>query len=381
MESAMKYLIIILSVVGCSCICGGGAPATVAPPVTDNHTYIQFPTNTGLAIANDYYISGALDAYGNFGLASSKLDGDGSIQLKYIDANSADAVLGFNASATSQGYSGYEVYAWVSGGTIYSGGTADATTSRGSISEGTYLRISRTGSTFKLQKSTNDTTYTDLCTYSYTSSSTMYICCNITNSKRLTYCSGVGLSAYTGGSGIGRSLDTLVVCDGNSLTTQGYPLILNGLLTAKSSVVQYGVGGQTTTQMASDVSSQIDVLYKAGRKNYLIAWEVGNDIYGGGKAYDAYVRFAAYCNARRAIGWTVIALTCPPRINVNDDTLQLANSYLLANYATFCDKIVDTRSDSRLATITNTYWTTDSIHLNTAGYTVIANLVKQKIIN
>jgi len=377
----MKYLIIILSIVGCSCICGGGAPTPTVTPGVDSRTYIQFPTNTGLVNATQYYIGGALASYGNYGLASYKLDGDGSIQFRYIDNNSEGAIIGFNSSAISQDYNNYEVFTWVSAGLIYTGGFGESNTSRGVISDGNYLRISRTGSVFKVQKSTNDTTYTDVYTFSYSSSSTMYINCNVYNSKRLTYCSGIGLSTYTGGSGIGRNLDTLVVCDGNSLTQQGYPLILNGILSDKSSVLNYAVGGQNTTQMASDVTSQIDVLYKIGRKNYLVAWEVGNDILTGGKAYDAYVRFAAYCNARRAIGWTVIAITCPPRIGVNDDTLQLANNYLLSNYTTFCDKIVDTRSDSRLATITSTYWSTDSVHLNTAGYTVIANLVKNKIIN
>ena len=381
MKKNIFISLLISAIISLACVCGGGAP-TPTNTIPDNRTYIEFPTNTGLVVANQYYTSGCLTGYSNFGLANKMLTADGSIQFRYLDANSQDAIIGFNTSATSQGYNNYEVYAWVTASNqLYIGGASDAISLRGTVSAGTYVRISRIGSTFKLQTSANDTTYSDVFTYTYTSSATMYICANVGNSKRLTYCSGIGLSNYTGGSGIGRQLDTLIICDGNSLTAQGYPLILNGLLASTSSVIQYGVGGQTTTQMASDVSAQIDVLYKTGRKNILIAWEVGNDIFVGGTAYDAYIRYANYCNARRAIGWHVIAVTCPPRTNVNDDTLQVANSYLLANYTSFADEILDTRSDSRLATITATYWDADNVHLNATGYTVLANLLKTKIEN
>lgn len=196
--------------------------------------------------------------------------------------------------------------------------------------------------------------------------------------------------------GVDEFVDSIIVCDGNSLTRGGgttpypqqvserFPFSENGTL-----VYNKGVDGQTTPQMIADASTDIDPLYNASVKSVLIAWEVGNDIYFNGSVLNAYNNFVTYCNDRRLVGWKVIAISLTPRDQstpFGDNSaqfevkLQQANVLMLNNWIEFSDAIIDLRSDPRLATITLDYWNPDLVHLNAAGYQVVADLVMKKIL-
>lgn len=368
-----------------ACTVGSYLPIQSGIVVSDSLSVLAFPTNIGLvAPRTNVILGGLLGGYNNYGLANYTLnaDADGYIQSKVVTGNYTDnVILGFNASELNQLYTGYEVYLWTSGGTIYAAGTGNSPTSIGTIATTTYLRISRTGSTFKAQKSTDGTTFTNLFTYAYTSTAKHWIGTTVFSSARIYSPIGYNLTAYTG-TEVGATNDTLIICDGNSLTTLYYPDTLAQLRgTTKTHVLNFGVAGQTTTQMIADATSQIDTICQSGKYNIVVAWEVGNDLLATGDVNAVYTRFAAYCNARRANGVKVIAVTCPPRENVNDSLLQAANALMLANYTSFCDKIVDTRSDSRLATISSTYWNVDNVHLNPTGCGIVARMVHAQILN
>ena len=191
--------------------------------------------------------------------------------------------------------------------------------------------------------------------------------------------------------------NSLIVCDGNSLTAGGYggltyPQLLAATLpmaTNGTQVINKGVGGQQTSQMIADATTEIDSLYEEDRTCILIAWEVGNDIYFNNDVAAAQIRFAEYCNARRAIGWKVIAITCTPRISFTDagqqatyeSRLQQANTWMLDNYSSFCDAIVNARQDARLQTVSSTYWNPDNIHLKQSGYEVLMTGIIEAISN
>ena len=198
------------------------------------------------------------------------------------------------------------------------------------------------------------------------------------------------------------SNNTIIVCDGNSITaaasgeaTDGpnsYPRQLAALTSfANTTVYNYGVGGQNTDAMAADAAAQIDTLCVAGKKCILIAWELTNQItITGDSASAAYTKFANYCAARRAAGWTVIAVGTLPRSISNcsvtsvDVPLQAADALLLADWRNIADAVVFPRSDSRLATVASACGTylPDGIHPDASTFTnIIVPMFRQALLD
>lgn len=157
----------------------------------------------------------------------------------------------------------------------------------------------------------------------------------------------------------------------------------------------FGVAGQTTVQMSSDAAAQIDVLYNAGyAKNILVAFEVTNDMFFNGVA-NIQTNYEAYCAARQAAGFSVIACQIMTRTsggNANgytqtqyDLATDAFNVWLDANWQNFADAYVtapaetfvyrsDYASDAAYASAmaalraNTTYFYTDELHLTEEGY-------------
>jgi hypothetical protein len=188
-----------------------------------------------------------------------------------------------------------------------------------------------------------------------------------------------------------------LVCDGNSLTYAAfdgglsYPEQINIMFPFNMNggfLYNKGIGGQTTQMMIDDALTDIDIHFFDGKKNIVVAWECGNDLYFNGSVLGAYNRFVTYCLARKAKGWKVIIMTMPPRIHstpfgdspaVYEEKLQQVNLLLKNNWMLFSDYIIDLREDSRLATINPTYFFTDSIHMTGLGCGVVAEKVFKAI--
>jgi len=193
--------------------------------------------------------------------------------------------------------------------------------------------------------------------------------------------------------------NAVLVCDGNSLTqgtgasnpaTTSYPALLDADA-AFSTVTTYnlGVAAQETQDMIDDAASQVDPLYNGAVDNILVAWEVGNDIFYNGSVSGALSRFWSYCDARRAVGFKVIVINCPPRDQSTDfgdnsaqfnTKLESANTQLAAEWMSHADGFVDLAGDSRFEGYNLTYYDADKIHYTDAGYQVVKDLVKAKIL-
>jgi lysophospholipase L1-like esterase len=191
--------------------------------------------------------------------------------------------------------------------------------------------------------------------------------------------------------------NAILVCDGNSLTygtgstnptTKSYPGVLDAdALFTTVTVYNLGISGQTTAQMSSDAVAQVDSLFNSGVTSIVVAWEVGNDLYYNGSVNDAITRFWAYCDARKAVGFKVIIINCPPRdqgTDFGDNSAQynaklVSANALLADYGSHADGLIDLAQDSRFQGYNLTYYDADKVHFTDAGYQVIADLVKRKI--
>jgi lysophospholipase L1-like esterase len=191
-----------------------------------------------------------------------------------------------------------------------------------------------------------------------------------------------------------------LVFDGNSLTsgtqsTEGrnYPAVCAGLLLNAGRNVRVrnlGVAGQTTPQMSTDAATEVDTLLSRDGLNICVAWELTNDlVVNQPSASVAYDNFVAYCQGRRAAGYKVVAVTGTPRsasgTPADFDTKRLAaNALIRANWATFADALADVGADSRIGDtgdeLDATYYNPDVVHLNNAGYGVVAAIVKDAIL-
>lgn len=178
-----------------------------------------------------------------------------------------------------------------------------------------------------------------------------------------------------------------VNCDGNSLTVFGgsnsYPSQLFAGMTARGRVVKnHGVGGQTTNDMISLYPTKIAPRFVAGARNKLVAWEVRNAMHLGGKTpRQAVDDLWTYVGLAKATGWQVYVCTVIASVasapNLTDAKIAEANGYIRAEAAAQGVTVIDLAADARLSDDTNTtYFDGDQVHLTTAGYGVVAALVK-----
>lgn len=182
-----------------------------------------------------------------------------------------------------------------------------------------------------------------------------------------------------------------VIFDGNSMTdgsTSSYPATTVAALTGTWYSRNFGVSGQTTTQMISDGVSQIDPFYDSRvTNNVLVAWETTNELKLGVSATDAYNNLVAYCRARKNAGFKVVVPTILPRsesgtpedFNTKRATV---NTNIRNNYASFATAIADVAANTDIGEdgdSENATYYADKVHMTTAGYNIVAGIVATAI--
>jgi hypothetical protein len=189
MKKLFIYLIILLSA-SCSksqsyCL----LPALAPLEVPNNWTNIHFDrtgkiTNDG----NNVWIPDAAESWNPYARSSALFKGDGHIRMRRIGL-ARNTIIGLDVDTASPTFPYHEVAAYLStsGGIQYQDGNNTGYVSAGvSIAVGDYVAIYRSGSTFKLQTSTDGNTWTDVHTFTYTSSADMVIVMNV-NSDGIGY--------------------------------------------------------------------------------------------------------------------------------------------------------------------------------------------------
>jgi lysophospholipase L1-like esterase len=200
-------------------------------------------------------------------------------------------------------------------------------------------------------------------------------------------------AAHSNGSHSGGGGDAMVVCDGNSLTAgQGgtsYPTQLDALLGAGWAVTNKGISGQYIGHMITDryrSLNEIDALFNpSATKNICVYFEGINDVQNGASGENSFQRHKQYGLRRKYKGWQTIVCTCPPAgitTGTKETARQNLNTLLRANWAEFADALVDLDADPAFDDPNDlTYYDADTIHWTTAGYAVVAGLVKDAIDN
>jgi hypothetical protein len=170
--------------------------------------------------------------------------------------------------------------------------------------------------------------------------------------------------------------------------------------TNATEVVSFGVSGQTTTQMLSDIATQIAGAYNgAYSKNVLIVYEITNEMFVGNKTVKvALDSMKSYVTKAKSYGYKVYVkksfLRNPSGTRYNTNTtanlgVDSVNSALDTNYvgatgilpvdATHYIKRSDYPSDAAYNTactalLTNSSYFYDGVHLTEAGYKTESDL-------
>ena len=144
------------------------------------------------------------------------------------------------------------------------------------------------------------------------------------------------------------------------------------------------VGGQSTSEMLVDAATQVDRLYSAGYPRNVVVCLTGtiDRPAEGNAARQATLR--SYCQGRRAAGFKVIVVTLPSYAQEDYPGAARAefNDWIRVNYRSFADGLADAGADSRIGaqgTFADLAYFPDGLHLNDAGYAVIAEIVKQAL--
>jgi hypothetical protein len=172
-------------------------------PVLEN---LDFSVQIGLSATSNVWtgVTGDTLDWQNYGKASKYLaaGNDGYIQWQYV-ANDGKAILAFNSTNANERYANpeatvfnYEVGAFVSStGEVFRLDNNTSAQSTGvTISTGDYIRIIRASGVLKLQKSTDATAWTDVYTFTYTTSLALYINTNMSQGVKIYYPKGYNLS-------------------------------------------------------------------------------------------------------------------------------------------------------------------------------------------
>jgi lysophospholipase L1-like esterase len=148
----------------------------------------------------------------------------------------------------------------------------------------------------------------------------------------------------------------------------------------------FGVSGQTCTQMAADAATQVDPFFDAGHdRNVLVVWGGTNDMtLVASNPTAPFNALKSYCLARRAVGWKVVVLTCLPRGTAGqfETDRQAFNAAILGD-ASFYDALADVGTNATIGEPgdqnNTTYYFGDKIHLTKAGHAIVAPMVAAAI--
>lgn len=174
-----------------------------------------------------------------------------------------------------------------------------------------------------------------------------------------------------------------VAYDGNSMTDSNYssyPATTMTLLGSGYTLLgNFGVSGQTTTEMASDAATQIDPLVTPGA--FLVVWEIRNEIRNAGVDYRvAFTNMMTYCSNRTAVGWRVVLLTMLPGDSLVETQRTLVNACTLASPYIVANVAGDPRIGDGGDNLDTTYYS-DGTHMTAAGYNIVAGIVANAILS
>jgi len=368
---------------------------------------------------NDGYYTG-VDLLTSKGLADQYIPAgkNGYVQFKLEDASYLTGqLIGLNTTNRNDVYTYLEYFVNTkTGGTLGSGGKNFTSLDSGvSMVVGMIVRLERIDGIIYAKYSTdNGNSFITYRTFTGYNNLDLYICISTTSTSRLYKPTGMGLltrdkSIY---SDLLPAYQLNMVFDGDSLTysqyassAQYYPNMVRTFMldfTYPITINSFGINGQSTLDMLSNISSKILPLYDNSKYNVIVAWEdinaILNDARTAQQNFDDIENYITQC---KTAGFELCVLVTGyyPRKNLDGtynqavwtdgspNRLDKQHDYFAMCKAQPPDNVdlhIDLRECPvigglmRGATIDENYWN-DSNHLVDPGYDIIAQFINKKI--
>jgi hypothetical protein len=118
-------------------------------------------------------------------------------------------------------------------------------------------------------------------------------------------------------------------------------------------------------------------------QNIVVAWGGTNDLAGGATAAATFANLQTYVNARLAVGWSVVVVTCIDRGDVNINVPRAAyNTLIRAAYGggavprvALADAAANANIGANGANANLTYFDAGGVDLTPVGYAIVAQVV------
>jgi lysophospholipase L1-like esterase len=173
---------------------------------------------------------------------------------------------------------------------------------------------------------------------------------------------------------MGLSTNTVIVCDGDSITFNGNPTYPEQLKYQQpSQIFNVAVPGQTLATMLANAPANVDTKLPPNTPGIVVIWGGTNDIGQGTSVSDTYATLVSYCQARRAAGWKVVVVTMLSRTGFDQQHDQY-DALIRAGWTGFADSLADVAANSTLGAdgaSTNTTYFNGGIHPTQLAYDTI----------
>lgn len=194
-----------------------------------------------------------------------------------------------------------------------------------------------------------------------------------------------------------KTQQTLMVCDGNSLTdtkTWGRVVSWVQVLANDADVIRQGVAfwvtaisGMDTAGCLKRAPQFVDPMLRKGWRNIYFLWEIANDLGHKATADEAYQHIVDTCAGRRAAGFEVWVATMQPANGAawGVDVAEMearrvdVNARIRDTYAKFADRLIDIGALPDMAQA-NSFYRPDGVHLTNEGEAFIASVLKRELV-
>lgn len=164
----------------------------------DSFVPIDFPNEVNLLDVLAVWRGTNSTAFNNYGVSDQVLTGDGAMRIKIANTDANAIIFGLKLSNAVVNYTGYEKGVYIDGGFAVSAIVGGVSTGIGAPTAtiGEFYYIRRVGSTFTIEVTTDNVSFTTLYTFPGTSSATHYPSITIfsDSSHAIYYPEGDGLS-------------------------------------------------------------------------------------------------------------------------------------------------------------------------------------------
>jgi lysophospholipase L1-like esterase len=170
---------------------------------------------------------------------------------------------------------------------------------------------------------------------------------------------------------------SVVVFEGDSLTDgfSGQTRPSAFFAAAHPSITVYNVsngGDNVVINMVGQAATEVDPKFVPGA--VAVIWGGTNDLTGFTPA-QTYSAISDWSAGRRAVGFKTVVCNLIKNAGINDSDRLALNALIAAGGFALADARVDLASSIDDWTTHPTYWDSDHVHLLSAGYQIVANLV------